>query len=310
MMGSSLCEVPGLRIGHAHDDAAQTGCTVILPSRPAVAGVDVRGSAPGTREIELLHPIRLVQEIHAIYLTGGSAFGLNGAGGVQRYLEEREIGFETGFAKVPIVPAAVIFDLGVGSATVRPDTEMAYRACQQANDSEAREGLVGAGRGATVGKIRGMQHCMRGGVGMVSWRHGEVVVAALVVVNALGDIVDPKSGSIIAGAKDERGNFTDTCVFLKTHPFTPITPFSNTTLAVIATNARFNRSSLTKIAQMANDGFARAISPAHTFFDGDVVFMLSCGDETADVTAIGVVAAELTATAIVRAVQVSNNLTA
>lgn len=308
MIRNSLCDVPGIRIGHAHDDAAQTGCTVILPPRPAVAGVDVRGSAPGTRELELLHPIRLVQEIHAIYLTGGSAFGLDGAGGVQRYLEEHEIGFETGYAKVPIVPAAVIFDLGIGSATMRPDAEMAYKACQQANDHEVREGLVGAGRGATVGKIRGMQHCMRGGIGMVSWQHDNVVVAALVVVNALGDVVDPKNGSIIAGAKDERGGFIDTCAFLKANPLTPITPFSNTTLAVIATNARFSRNGITKIAQMANDGFARAISPSHTFFDGDVVFGLSCGEETADVTAIGVVAAELTATAIVRAVKESNDL--
>jgi L-aminopeptidase/D-esterase-like protein len=307
-MLNSLCDVPGIRLGHAQDDNARTGCTVILPDRPAVAGVDVRGSAPGSREIEALKPVRLVQEIHGILLTGGSAFGLDAAGGVQKYLEERGIGYDVQVAKVPILPAAVIFDLAVGDAKVRPTAAMAYRACETASYTETRLGLVGVGCGATVGKIRGVQHGMLGGVGMASWKSGQLVIGALVVVNALGDVVDPKNGKIIAGAKNDDGAFLNTQQHLKANLLSPFKSWGNTTLAVVATNAAFKKEGVIKIAEMAQDGLAHVIRPAHTLFDGDMVFALSVGDESAEVMAVGAIAAELVAEAIVQAVRVSNRV--
>ena len=201
----ALCDVPGIRVGHAQNTAARTGCTVIIPDGGAVAGVDVRGSAPGTREIESMRPVRLVQRVHAILLTGGSAFGLDAAGGVQQYLEEHGVGFDVGVARVPIVPAAVIFDLAVGEATVRPDREMGYQAAAAATDADRAIGRVGAGTGATVGKIHGPEHAMPGGLGQASEVvGGGLLVAALVVVNAFGDVVEPQSGRILAGARDEQ----------------------------------------------------------------------------------------------------------
>jgi L-aminopeptidase/D-esterase-like protein len=307
-MLNSLCDVPGIRIGHAHDERARTGCTVILPDRPAVAGVDVRGSAPGSREIEALKPVRLVQEIHGVLLTGGSAFGLDATGGVQKYLEERGIGYDVQVAKVPIVPTAVIFDLAVGDAKVRPTAEMAYRTCVEASTTETRMGLVGAGCGATVGKIRGMQNCMLGGVGMASWKSGNLAIGALVVVNAVGDVIDPQNGKIIAGAKNDDGSFVNTQRHLKSNFLSPFKSWGNTTLAVVATNATFKKEGITKIAEMAQDGLARAILPSHTLYDGDMVFALSVGDEQADVMAAGAIAAELVTEAIVRAVRVSNGM--
>lgn len=305
-MLNSLCDVPGLRVGHAHDPAARTGCTVILPERPAIAGVDVRGSAPGTREIELLQPVRLVPAIHGILLAGGSAFGLDAAGGVQKYLEERGIGFEIGLVKIPLVPAAVIFDLLVGDHLIRPTAEMAYQACRSATATEARQGLVGAGCGATVGKIRGMPYCMPGGIGTASWKKDNLAVGALAVVNAMGDIVDPHSGNILAGARTEEGRWLNTQEFLKQNAHAAPALWGNTTLAVVATNAAFKKEGITKIAQMAQDGLAQAIRPAHTLYDGDLVFALSVGDEKADVLAIGAIAAETVAQAIVNAVKAGN----
>lgn len=304
----SICDVPGIRVGHAQNERARTGLTVILPERPAIAGVDVRGSAPGSREIESLKPVRLVPEIHALLLTGGSAFGLDASGGVQKYLEERGIGFDVNVAKVPIVPAAVIFDLAVGEASVRPSADMAYLACEHASTSESRCGLVGVGTGATVGKVRGVEHAMHGGVGMASWKKEGLVVGVLVVVNALGDIVDPASGNIIAGARRDDGGFVNMQEWLKENPLSPFKAWGNTTLAVVATNAAFKKEAITKIAEMAQDGLSRAIRPAHTPFDGDMVFTLSVGDAQADAMAVGAIAAELVAEAIVRAVRVSNRL--
>jgi L-aminopeptidase/D-esterase-like protein len=307
-MLNSLCDVPGIRLGHAQDEIARTGCTVILPNRPAIAGVDVRGSAPGSREIEALKTVRLVQEIHGILLTGGSAFGLDAAGGVQKYLEERGIGFDVQVAKVPIVPTAVIFDLAVGDAKVRPTAEMAYRACENASNREIQMGLVGVGCGATVGKIRGVQHGMLGGVGMASWKSGSLVIGALAVVNAVGDVIDTKNGKIIAGAKNDDGSFLNTQEYLKSHFLSPFKSWGNTTLAVVATNAAFKREGVTKIAEMAQDGLAYAIRPSHTLFDGDMVFALSVGDEQAEVMAVGAIAAELVAEAILKAVKLSHQL--
>jgi L-aminopeptidase/D-esterase-like protein len=305
-MLNSICDVPGIRLGHAQNEQARTGLTVILPERPAIAGVDVRGSAPGSREIEALKPVRLVQEIHGLLFTGGSAFGLDASGGVQKYLEERGIGFDVSVARVPIVPAAVIFDLAVGDAKIRPTAEMAYQACEEASTTEARCGLVGVGAGATVGKIRGLQQAMRGGVGMASWKKNDLAVGVLVVVNALGDVIDPFSGKIIAGARGVDGGFANMQEWLKENPVTPFKTWGNTTLAAVATNAAFKKEAITKVAEMAQDGISRAIRPAHTPFDGDMVFALSVGDEQADAMAVGAIAAELVAEAIVRAVRVSN----
>jgi len=304
----SICDVPGIRVGHAQNEQARTGLTVILPDRPAIGGVDVRGSAPGSREIEALKPVRLVQEIHGLLFTGGSAFGLDASGGVQKYLEERGIGFDVSVTKVPIVPSAVIFDLAVGDAKIRPTAEMAYEACERALTTEVRCGLIGVGTGATVGKIRGLQHAMLGGVGMASWKRNNRVIGALVVVNSLGDVVDPSSGNIIAGARDDAGGFLNTQNWLKENPAALFKLWGNTVLAAVATNAAFTKEAITKVAEMAQDGLSRAIRPAHTPFDGDMVFALSVGDEQADVMAVGSIAAELVAEAIVRAVRVSNGM--
>ena len=301
-----ITDVGGIKVGHAHDEAGVTGCTVMLAEEGAVGGVDVRGSAPGTREIEALKPVRLVDRIHAVLLTGGSAFGLRATEGVQRYLEEKDIGFATAAGKVPVVPSAVIYDLAVGDAGSRPDAEMAYKAATEASRTERREGRVGAGRGATVGKILGYDGCMHGGVGSASLRLASgAVVGALVVVNALGDVVDPATGEIVAGARDEQGDFINTTRFLMEAGALPGSPYENTTLAVIATTARLDKECATKVAQMAQDGVARAVDPAHTMYDGDVSFALSVGNEQADVNVVGVAAAKLVAESIVRAVRAS-----
>lgn len=299
----ALCDVPGLRIGHAQNDEARTGCTVIWPENGAVAGVDVRGSAPGTREIELLRPVRLVQHIHALLLTGGSAFGLDAAGGVQQFLEERNIGFDVGVAKVPIVPAAVIFDLAVGDAKIRPDREMGYRAAQNASTDDVSNGMVGAGAGSTVGKSAGLEHAMPGGLGQASEQVGNtIVVAALVVVNAFGDVIG-KNGEILAGARADDGTYFDSMALLRQMASGEQGFAGNTTLAVVATNAALSKEACTKVAQMAHDGLARAINPIHTMYDGDIAFALSCGDEPADNNVIGAVGAELVARAVRKAVR-------
>ena len=302
-MKSSICDVPGIRVGHFHLKEARTGCSVILPDEAAVAGVDVRGSAPGTREIELLHPVRLVDKVHAILLSGGSAFGLDAAGGVQQYLEENGIGFDVGVAKVPIVPAAVIFDLAVGDASVRPDKVMGYNACLSATHTFSSEGPIGAGCGATVGKLSGMDFCSPGGIGTASRNiGGDVIVGALTVVNALGEVVD-EAGNILAGVENsDRNGFIPSLELLKMSAAGIGFDTSNTTLSVVATNAKLTRESATKVAQMAQDGFAKAIRPAHTMHDGDIVFVLSNGDIESDVNIIGAFAAEIVAESIRRAV--------
>lgn len=310
----SICDVPGIRVGHAQNDIGETGCTVIIPEAGAVAGIDIRGSAPGTREVDILQPVRLVPKIHAILLTGGSAFGLDAAGGVQQFLEERGIGYDVGITKVPIVPAAVIFDLREGDSKIRPDKRMGYEAAANASTKPPQEGRVGAGRGATVGKAAGYEFRMKGGTGTNYAKLGDIGVGSLVVVNAFGDVVDPDSGRIIAGARaDESGGFINCERYLKMYavePF-PIEPFraaTNTTLAVVATDALLNKEEAIKIAQMAQDGLSRATRPAHTPYDGDLVFCLSVGEKRGNVTTIGVVAAELIAAAIVRAVRIANSI--
>ncbi|MBO9367842.1 MAG: P1 family peptidase [Chloroflexi bacterium] len=311
----TLTDVPGIEVGHAQDEEALTGCTVILCRHGAVAGVDQRGGAPGTRETDLLKPVNFVEHVHAVLLTGGSAFGLEAAGGVVRYLEERGIGFNVGVARVPIVPAAVIFDLALGRADRRPDATMGYRAAAAASRQPVAEGNVGAGCGASVGKILGMKQAMKAGVGSAAVRlSGGIVVGALMVVNAFGDVIDPRTGRIVAGARSTRfgpvqvgepGGFVDTLELMKTGLGRTLLQFvtrSNTVIGVVASNARLSKAEATRMAQMAQDGVARAIRPAHTMLDGDTLFALSTGNKRTDLSVLGAIAAEVVAEAILRAV--------
>ncbi len=301
-----ITDVAGITVGHGSDAHAATGCTVIVCRQGAVGGVDVRGSAPGTRETDALRPMTLVDRVHAVVLTGGSAFGLAAADGVVRYLEEQGLGFDAVVAKVPIVPAAVIFDLMIGSATVRPTAEMGYAAARGASTGLVDEGSVGAGTGATVGKVLGPQTAMKGGVG--TWAislPGGVIVGALVVVNAFGDVIDDQTGQVLAGARDPRtGHFLNTAQALVRG--TQGAGFSaNSTLGVIATNAALTKEQANKLAQIGHDGLARVISPVHTMFDGDTVFALSAGAAKADFMAVGVAAVQAIAESIKRAVRLA-----
>ena len=297
----TLTVIDGIKVGHATDATARTGCTVVLCPAGATAGVDVRGAAPGTRETEALRPGRLVQKAHAVLLTGGSAFGLDAAGGVVQYLEEQNVGFPAGSVRVPIVPAAVIFDLGVGDSQVRPDREMGYRACLNATDEPVAMGAIGAGTGATVGKAPGVTPSP-GGVGSAcKYLNSGLIVAAIVVVNALGNIVDPRTGEIVAGGKED-GSFVDITERLLD---AKLVQGTNTTIGVVATNAVLTPAEVHRIAEMAHDGMARAIRPSHTMFDGDTLFALATGTHTgSSVNTIGILAAEVVAEAIVNAVTV------
>lgn len=309
-MNNSITDVPGLLIGHDTDLQNGTGCTVILcPPEGAVAGVDVRGPAPGTRETDLLRPGHVVGRANAILLTGGSAFGLDAATGVMRFLEEHDIGFDTRIAKVPIVPAAVIFDLGFGGARVRPNPDSGYRAAQAAKSGAVAEGNAGAGTGATIGKILGLQGAMKGGLGTSSQKiANDVIVAAIVVVNAVGDVVDPHTGAILAGARKPNGGWVDSASAIKNAPPPNPTTATNTTIGVVATNAVLTKGEANIVAMMAHNGIARAIRPAHTMFDGDTLFVLSAGSARGDISAIGHTASEVVADAIVRAVRAAGSL--
>ncbi len=303
-LNNTITAVPGIRVGHAQNDEALTGCTVVLCEAGAVGGVDQRGGAPGTRETDLLRPMHRVERIHGVLLTGGSAFGLDATAGVMRYLEERGIGFDVGVARVPIVPAAVIFDLALGRADVRPDAAMAYQACVNAMTDPVIEGSIGAGTGATVGKILGMPNATKSGVGSACVEIGNgLFVGAIVVVNALGDVIDPHNGSIIAGARTADG-FADTLkVMQQFQAMSAASSTNNTVIGVVATNAKLSKEEANKVAQMAHDGLARAIRPAHTMYDGDTIFALSTGDRAADANLVGALAAEVFAEAIVRGVR-------
>jgi L-aminopeptidase/D-esterase-like protein len=298
---NSITDVPGVEVGHAQNIKALTGCTVVLCRKGAVAGVDVRGGAPGTRETDLLNPINLVQKIHAVLLAGGSAFGLDAASGVMRWLEEHRIGFQTRDTHIPIVPAAILYDLSVGRGDIRPDAKMGYQACVHASDEVTAEGVVGAGTGASVGKVSGMEQAMKSGVGGASIHIGRgVVVGALVVVNALGDVHDPETGKFVAGVRGDK----KTLDLMRTTAFR-IFPGNNTVLGVVAVNADFSKAEMTRVAGMAHDGLARAIRPAHTQFDGDTIFALATSGKKMDVSTVGAFAAEAVAAAIVRAVRMS-----
>lgn len=324
--------LPGLLVGNADDPVALTGTTALLFPAGARASVEVRGGAPGTREAAALDPLNLVPHIHGLLLTGGSAFGLDAAGGVMRFLEERGIGFPTPAALVPIVPAAVIYDLRIGDPRVRPDAAMGRRAAEAAREDGMVEGSVGAGRGATVGKALGANGMMRGGIGAASARLGTgEVVGALAVVNAFGDVVDPRSGAIVAGARGPGGAFVDTVALLAGAPLpppygtagAPATPapgdppaatasaIENTTLVAVLTDAPLSKVALARVARMAHDGLARAIRPVHTQWDGDVVYAIATASDERDgpdASAVGAVAAEVVARAVVRAAFLAEGL--
>jgi L-aminopeptidase/D-esterase-like protein len=310
----SITDVAGIKVGHFTDTRRPTGCTVIVCEAGAVAGVDVRGASPGTRETDLLSPVNTVQQVHAIMLAGGSAFGLEAATGAMRWLEERQIGFETAGGRVPIVPAAVLYDLSVGNPKIRPDAAAGYQACKAATNSKPAEGNVGAGAGATIGKLFGMSRAMKGGLGTASIKLPTgITVGAIAAVNAVGDVFDPKTGKLIAGARtpDGKGLVSTMAAILRgENPPSPLSG-ANTTLGVVATNAKLDKAQATKVAQMAHDGLARTINPAHTAFDGDTIFALSTGKTnlSVNVSLIGALAAEAMALAVVRAVRAAKGIT-
>jgi L-aminopeptidase/D-esterase-like protein len=316
-----ICDVAGIRIGHDTQAEGATGCTVILCERPAVGAVDVRGGAPATRETDLLAPTCMMQEVHAIVLSGGSAFGLDAATGVARALEARGVGFDVGVARVPIVPAAALFDLGVGRADVRPDAEAGARALAAATVGPVAQGCVGAGTGATVGKSAGPLLCVKSGIGSASGQIdaalGAFTLGALAAVNAVGDIYDAESGTLVAGPRHPSGaGWLRAAAPPPTTPSGSPFPGASTTLAVIATDAPLNKADLTKLAQMAHDGFALAIRPTHTPFDGDLIFALSTAPTAAStgpaspvlLAQLGALASLTIARAIVRGVRAATTL--
>jgi L-aminopeptidase/D-esterase-like protein len=303
----SILDVAGLRVGHWTNRRAATGCTVVLaPPNGAVAACDIRGGAPGTRETDLMDAGRTVQRVHALLLSGGSAFGLDAAAGVMRYLEERGVGFALRNAVVPIVPGAVIADLGVGLSNVRPDSDAGYRACRAASGTRLAQGSVGAGTGATVAKIGGQAYAVKGGLGSASERlAGGMIVGALAVVNALGEIVDPVDGRLVAGRRTSAGEERSAIEFLRSRPRSEPEQRANTTLAVVATNAALSKDDAQRIAIMAHDGLARTIRPSHSPMDGDCVFALSLGpveSSTADMVSLGALTARAVERAVLRAV--------
>ena len=318
---NAITDVPGIRVGQAQDETALTGCTVILCEEGAVGGIDQRGGAPGTRESDPLHTMHLVEQVNGVVLSGGSAFGLDSASGVMRYLEQRGAGFDMRIVKVPIVPAAILFDLGIGRADVRPDAEMGYQACLNASSDPPKEGNVGAGTGCTVGKILGIGQAMKSGIGSASVQVGDkIIVAAMVAVNAFGDVIDPESGQIVAGARSvqesglEPGSpsyFADTLRVMESlvdQPGMGFRPQENTVIGVVVTNAKLNKEQVNKVAQMAQDGLARSVRPAHTMLDGDTIFALATGEHPADVNIVGAFAAQVVAQAIFRGVRAARSL--
>ncbi len=309
---NAITDVPGIKVGHASDFKSLTGCTAILCEKGAIGGVDIRGTATGTREIDALSLTHLVNRIHAILLAGGSAFGLDAAGGVMAYLEERGKGFDVVKTKVPIVPAAIIFDFGIGGFRVRPDHKMGYEACLNAA-KEVGEGSIGVGTGATVGKLFGIERAMKGGVGTSSVQGSNgLIVGALVVVNAFGDVIDPNSNQILAGARKAKKSlkFANSSKWMKQgvtrKEFGTITPSEpavfNTTLGVIATNARLSKKEAQQVAQIAHSGLAKVVSPLHTTFDGDLLFAISYGKKKADVNTIGLLGEAALMEAVKRAI--------
>lgn len=312
----SIVDVPGLQVGHFTLSERLTGCSVVLAPEGAVGAVDVRGAAPGTRETDLLDPANLVDKVHAVLLSGGSAFGLDAATGVVRWLDENGIGFETGHGRVPIVPAAVLFDLPVvrpgDDPQARPGAEAGYAACQAASTAQPEAGNVGAGAGACVGKLFGLDRCMKGGIGNASVRVGPWVVGALVACNAVGDVVDPASGRVLAGARTADGTSlldTQRALLAGERGKRPL-PGTNTTIGVVATNATLNKAQAKRLAMSAHDGLARSIRPAHTTLDGDTLFAMATGTEVSppDLLLLTVMAAQATALATLNAIRQAQSI--
>jgi L-aminopeptidase/D-esterase-like protein len=300
----NINEIENIKIGNAENKDAGTGCTVIICENGAPTGLDVRGGGPASRESELLKPMADAQMIHAILLSGGSAFGLDAAGGVMKYLEEQNIGFDVGITKVPLVCQSCLFDLGVGSFRVRPDKKMGYNACVNAEKGNYKDGNVGAGTGATVGKLYGADSCMKSGIGSYAVQIGELKVGAIVAVNALGDIYDWKSGEIVAGLldKDKKTFLCTEDELYKKYDVIKNKFVDNTTIGVIITNAMFNKTQLCKIAGMTHNGYARSIRPVHTSVDGDSIYAMSVGEIEADQDMVGTLSAKVMSEAILRAV--------
>lgn len=313
-MAGSITDVAGIEVGHYTDGRRPTGCSVVLARAGAVGGVDVRGAAPGTRETDLLSPVNTVDVVHGVLLSGGSAFGLDAATGVMQWLEMRGVGVDVGAARVPIVPGAVLFDLLVGDARIRPDAQAGFAACEAASRQAPPEGNVGAGAGASVGKVFGHERAMKGGIGTASVTAGGVTVGALIACNALGDVVDPDTGRVIAGARTANGQrLQDTrrALLAGERPI-PILAGSNTTIGVVATDAALSKTQVNRLAQVAHDGLARAINPVHTVADGDTLFALATGHHTTHpgMMVLATLAAEAVARATVRAVLAAQGITA
>lgn len=302
-MFNNILDVKGIKVGQVEDKEGLTGCTVIICEYGGVCGVDVRGSAPGTRETDLLDPINMVQKVHAIVLSGGSAFGLESTCGVSRYLEEKGIGFDVGVAKVPIVTGAVLFDLGVGDPKCRPNIEMGYKACQIANNTELKQGNYGAGCGATVGKIRGSEFCTKGGIGSYSIKlDNGLVVSAIIAVNAFGDVYE--NGQVIAGVlNDDKTDFLNTYDLMKKGVNKGDFNIDNTTIGAVVTNAKLSKAECKKISQMAHNGFAKSIFPIHTPHDGDTIFTLATGEVETDITLLGSIASEVVEKSVISAIK-------
>lgn len=303
-------DIEGIKVGHAQDLEAATGCTVILCPEGAIGGVDVRGGAPGTRETDLLKPENLVDRIHAVVLAGGSAFGLDAASGVMKYLEERNIGFDVQLTKVPIVCSAVLFDLDIGDYKVRPDFKMGYEACLNAEKNQCPNGNVGAGTGATVGKFLGPSRAMKGGLGTYALQVGKLQVGAIVAVNALGDIIDTETGKTIAGLLDEKGEkiINTEEEMAKAYDKNKNLFSGNTTIGAVVTNGKFTKAQMNKIASMAHNGYGRAIRPAHSLFDGDTIFALATGKIEADINVVGFLAATVMERAIANGIKSADSL--
>lgn len=299
-----LTDVKGIKLGHAEDKLALTGTSVILCEEGFTAGVDVRGAGPGTRETDLLRSENLVQKVHAVFLTGGSAFGLDVGGGIMKFLEEKNVGFDVGVGVVPIVPGAVLFDLAVGNSKVRPDFKMGYTAAKNAREKDESMGNLGAGSGASVGKILGNDFAMKSGIGQSSVKVGELIVSSIVALNALGDIFDYEDGKRIAGVYDRKNKkFLDTCALYEKRlkDYNQFSP-ANTTISLVATNAKLTKANCNKISQMAHDGYARSINPVHTMNDGDTIFTLASGEVAADINLVGILAAKTISRSIANAI--------
>jgi len=305
-----FAEIEGIKVGHAQNIDAATGCSIIISEEGAIVGVDVRGGAPGTRETDLLNPVNLVEKVHAILLAGGSAFGLDAAAGTMQYLEEREIGFDVQVTRVPIVCGAVLFDLTIGDHRIRPDKEMGYQACLNADKKESRQGNIGAGTGATVGKILGIGRAMKSGLGCYAIQAGDLKVGALVAVNCLGNVIDPLTGERLAGPLNEdMQSLADTEeIMVNSYSEKKNLFSSHTTIGVVATNAAFTKAQMTKLASMAQNGYARTMRPAHSMFDGDTVFAMSSGNVEADLSVVGLLVARVMERAVIASIKNTESL--